>query len=235
MCVADQQVKIKMSSKQIPPDAPLRIRSYPKKEEENNMRIVTPVEIKIPNNTYNPPACDVTQGVLVVIFATTYTSNIYHEFNDIAIPLFLTCRHFQSRIRFIVTKFDPLLSGLLSYGVINPTDNGRVHCFPVVVQLLRESFNLRVKHYFEIPELNMVLVLRRRTRMFVNENDLVRVAEGLGYHLSGVLNRCSVLVGTHGAGLTNNEFLPEGVVVVQVVGWGLEWASEAYYGGVRVL
>ncbi|XP_019054347.1 PREDICTED: uncharacterized protein LOC104603866 [Nelumbo nucifera] len=207
-----------MSSKQIPPDAPLRIRSYPKKEEENNMRIVTPVEIKIPNNTYNPPACDVTQGVLVVIFATTYTSNIYHEFNDIAIPLFLTCRHFQSRIRFIVTKFDPLLSGLLSYGVINPTDND-------FKQLLRESFNLRVKHYFEIPELNMVLVLRRRTRMFVNENDL----------LSGVLNRCSVLVGTHGAGLTNNEFLPEGVVVVQVVGWGLEWASEAYYGGVRVL
>nr|DAD21327.1 TPA_asm: hypothetical protein HUJ06_022790 [Nelumbo nucifera] len=100
-----------------------------------------------------------------------------------------------------------------------------------------------------MPELNMVLVSCKRTRMFVNEDDLVRVAEGLGYHviraspdqmvnlreLSRVLNKCSVLVGAHKAGLTNNVFLPEGVVVVQVVGWGLEWAFEAYYGGVCVL
>nr|DAD21326.1 TPA_asm: hypothetical protein HUJ06_022789 [Nelumbo nucifera] len=89
VCVADQQVKIKMSSKQIPPDAPLRVQLYPKKEDENNLRIVTPMEKKIPNNTYNPPACDVMQDVLVVIFATTYTDNFYYEFNDIAIPLFL--------------------------------------------------------------------------------------------------------------------------------------------------
>ncbi|XP_010252487.1 PREDICTED: EGF domain-specific O-linked N-acetylglucosamine transferase-like [Nelumbo nucifera] len=286
VCVADQQVKIDMrsltiylSSKQIPPDAPLRVRPYPKKEDENNMRIVTPVEIKIPNSTFIPPACDVTHDVPAVIFATTYTGNIYHEFNEIAIPLFLTCRHFQSRIRFIVTdfnawwvtRFDSLLSGLSSYGIINPADDGRVHCFPAAVvglkyhdtlycntsripggystldfkQFLRESFNLRVKHESEIPELNLVLISRKRTRMFVNEEDLVRVAEGLGYHVtraspehmanlrkfSGVLNRCNVLVGAHGAGLTNMVFLPEGAVVVQVVGWGLEWASEAYYGG----
>ncbi|XP_010277578.1 PREDICTED: uncharacterized protein LOC104611969 [Nelumbo nucifera] len=233
-----------MSSKQIPSDAPLTVRPYPKKEDENNMRIVTPVEIKIPNITYNPPSCDVTQDVPTVIFATIYTGNIYHEFNDIAIPLFLTCRHFQLRIRFIVTnfkarwvtKFNPLLLGLSSY----PANNGK---------LLRESFNLRVKHESEIQELNMVIVSCRRMRMLVNEDDLVRVAKGLGYHviraspdqmanlreLPGVLNRCSVLVGARRVGLTNNVFLPEGVVVVQVVEWSLEWASEAYYGGVLVL
>ncbi|KAH7863988.1 hypothetical protein Vadar_024344 [Vaccinium darrowii] len=46
-----------------------------------------------------------------------------------------------------------------------------------------------------------------------------------------IVNSCSVLVGAHGAGLTNEIFLPEGAVMVQVVGLGLNWPSDKYYGG----
>ena len=46
-----------------------------------------------------------------------------------------------------------------------------------------------------------------------------------------VLNSCSVMVGAHGAGVTNTVFLPAGAVMVQVVPLGLDWASTAYFGG----
>lgn len=48
--------------------------------------------------------------------------------------------------------------------------------------------------------------------------------------ISHVVNKCSVIFGAHGAGLTNLMFLPAGAVVVQVVPLGLDWASDAYFG-----
>lgn len=47
---------------------------------------------------------------------------------------------------------------------------------------------------------------------------------------SSMINACSVFVGAHGAGLTNELFLPDGAVMVQVDLIGLEWAAAAYYG-----
>ncbi|KAL0353667.1 UNVERIFIED_CONTAM: Xylan glycosyltransferase MUCI21 [Sesamum angustifolium] len=47
---------------------------------------------------------------------------------------------------------------------------------------------------------------------------------------ANTVNSCSVLVGAHGAGLTNELFLPPGTVMVQVEPLGLEWAAANYYG-----
>ncbi|KAK0602157.1 hypothetical protein LWI29_030915 [Acer saccharum] len=44
------------------------------------------------------------------------------------------------------------------------------------------------------------------------------------------VNKCNVMVGAHGAGLTNEVFLPDGAVVVQVVPLGLDWAASNYFG-----
>lgn len=44
-----------------------------------------------------------------------------------------------------------------------------------------------------------------------------------------LINRCRVLMGVHGAGLTNLVFLPPDGVVMQIVPWGLEWAAREYY------
>ncbi|KAG5546579.1 hypothetical protein RHGRI_018675 [Rhododendron griersonianum] len=71
--------------------------------------------------------------------------------------------------------------------------------------------------------------------MFLNEDEVLTMMRALGFtvvvakrntlaHLDKVaemLNPCSVLVGAHGAGLTNGVFLSEGAVMVQVVGLGL--------------
>ncbi|KAI8532520.1 hypothetical protein RHMOL_Rhmol11G0220200 [Rhododendron molle] len=39
-----------------------------------------------------------------------------------------------------------------------------------------------------------------------------------------------MLVGANGAGLTNAVFLPEGAALVQVVGLGIDWISNTYFG-----
>lgn len=45
-----------------------------------------------------------------------------------------------------------------------------------------------------------------------------------------LVNGCNVLVGVHGAGMTNLLFLRPQAVLLQVVPWGLDWASATYYG-----
>ncbi|XP_019051683.1 PREDICTED: protein O-linked-mannose beta-1,4-N-acetylglucosaminyltransferase 2-like [Nelumbo nucifera] len=243
------------------------------------MKQVTPVEIRTPNS-YSPPRCDITHEVPAAIFSSGgLTGNLFHEFNEIIIPLFITCRHFRSRIRFIITdfkpwwvrKFGPYLSKLSRYGIINSGKDDRVHCFPGAViglkyhdnlscntssipggysmldfkRFLRESFNLKTKHEFEIEKLNLIIISRRNSMKFLNEGDMVRVAKELGFRvtvispgrksnlqkMSELVNSCSVLVGAHGTGLTNAVFLPAGAVLVQVVPWGLDRPSNAHFGG----
>jgi len=77
----------------------------------------------------------------------------------------------------------------------------------------------------------------------LNEDEMVKMMETLGFqvqralstemsHLdkfTHIVNSCDVLVGVHGAGLTNQLFLPNGSVVVQIVPLGTEWASEQYF------
>lgn len=49
--------------------------------------------------------------------------------------------------------------------------------------------------------------------------------------VSMVVNSCDVMVGVHGAGLTNMVFLPENGVLIQVVPWGnIDGIAKTCYG-----
>ncbi|XP_004295843.1 PREDICTED: uncharacterized protein LOC101307291 [Fragaria vesca subsp. vesca] len=256
-----------------------KLKPYARKEDETAMKLVTPVRIL--HGNISPPSCDFIHQVPAVIFSSGgFTGNVFHELNEIIIPLFLTCYHFQSRVQFVITDFKPwwvekysrVLSQLSSHDVLNPVDNGSVHCFPGAIlglryhdnlalnyteipggysmldfkQFLRESFMLKMKHVSEMNRQEPVLMLlsRRGTREFLNEDKMVEMMEALGFQViaatpnqtlnldtfSGLVNSCSVIVGAHGAGLTNAVFLPSKAVTVQVVPLGLDWASAAYYG-----
>ncbi|KAF3325320.1 protein O-linked-mannose beta-1,4-N-acetylglucosaminyltransferase 2-like protein [Carex littledalei] len=79
--------------------------------------------------------------------------------------------------------------------------------------------------------------------MLINEEEVINLAKEVGFRVEVVtpkamsqlqsfaelVNRCHVLLGVHGAGLTNMIFLRPGAVLVQVVPWGLDWVSSAYY------
>jgi hypothetical protein len=91
----------------------------------------------------------------------------------------------------------------------------------------------------------LVMVLRRHSRALTNEAETVAAMEDLGFDVvparpedvgdmarfARVVNSCDVMVGVHGAGLTNMVFLPHNATVVQIVPWGdMKWACWYDFG-----
>ncbi|XP_031286453.1 alpha-1,3-arabinosyltransferase XAT3-like [Pistacia vera] len=282
LCIANKEVRIdnKNLTVYIPSSqsqiSRKNIKPYP---TTNPLHLVTSMQIV--NEETNLPACDFNHNVPVLVFSSGgYTGNLFHEMDELIIPLFITSRHFRSNLKFVITdykawwvnKYSRILSRLSRYEFINPAVNGSVHCFPGAViglkfhgllalnrtdipggysmfdfkHFLAQTYNLKHRNVFEIKREKPVLILisRAKTRRFVNEDEMVVMMEELGFEVvvtrpnrmsnlnkfSELLNSCSVLVGAHGAGMTNEVFLPVGAVAVQVVPLGLDWASTNYFG-----
>ncbi|XP_022738635.1 protein O-linked-mannose beta-1,4-N-acetylglucosaminyltransferase 2-like [Durio zibethinus] len=84
----------------------------------------------------------------------------------------------------------------------------------------------------------LLILSRKRTRAFTNTNDIAEMARRLGYEVviaeadlnvarvAKIVNSCDVMMGVHGAGLTNMVFLPENAILIQVVPiGGFEWLA----------
>lgn len=80
----------------------------------------------------------------------------------------------------------------------------------------------------------LMIVSRKRTRILSNEDEVARLARKLGYEVvvaeadvstnltrfAQTVNSCDVLMGIHGAGLTNMVFLPDNAILIQIVPLG---------------
>lgn len=80
----------------------------------------------------------------------------------------------------------------------------------------------------------LLVVSRKWTRSFTNAREIVQMAQGLGFEVvvaeansssslvdfARLVNSCDVMMGVHGAGLTNLVFLPTNATVIQVVPLG---------------
>lgn len=91
----------------------------------------------------------------------------------------------------------------------------------------------------------LMIILRTNTRRFVNADAIIDAIERAGFDVvrmeptptadmdavSREVDACDVLLGAHGAGLTNMVFMRTGAVVVQVIPWGkMEPHSEWFFG-----
>ncbi|CAL4977471.1 unnamed protein product [Urochloa decumbens] len=91
----------------------------------------------------------------------------------------------------------------------------------------------------------LLLIRRTHSRRFVNEEEVLRAAEAAGFEAAPIelrreagvevnareVNAHDVLLGVHGAGLTNMLFLPPGGVLIQVVPYGnMEHIARLEYG-----
>ncbi|KAJ8492405.1 hypothetical protein OPV22_014126 [Ensete ventricosum] len=91
----------------------------------------------------------------------------------------------------------------------------------------------------------LLLIPRQGTRRFTNFQEIVGVVEESGFEVvvaeakmgskvaevARVVNSCDVMMGVHGAGLTNFVFLPTDAVIIQVVPFGnLENISRSCFG-----
>lgn len=129
---------------------------------------------------------------------------------------------------------------------LNSSDNPQgYYTIPDFKQFLRETYKLKTQRVFQTSNPPVLLLIARRTtRKFLNEAEMVEMMEELGFRViassvkkmselekfSNVVNSCSVMVGAHGAGLTNEPFYPEGAVLIQIRPLGLEWVSNNYFG-----
>ncbi|KAI4347228.1 hypothetical protein L6164_008058 [Bauhinia variegata] len=89
----------------------------------------------------------------------------------------------------------------------------------------------------------LLVLTRKRTRTFTNRGEIVKLAKSLGFKVvameangnisrfAGIVNSCDVLMGVHGAGLTNIVFLPDNAIFIQIVPYGgIEWLATNDFG-----
>ncbi|XP_040381739.1 xylan glycosyltransferase MUCI21-like [Oryza brachyantha] len=129
-----------------------RIRPYTRKWEANVMATIDEVRLRRVSPG-DAARCDVVHDVPAVLFSTGgYTGNVYHEFNDGILPLFVTSNHFRRRVVFVIleyhdwwiTKYGDVVSRLSAFPPIDFTADRRVHCFPEVIAGLRIHGELTV-------------------------------------------------------------------------------------------
>lgn len=124
--------------------------------------------------------------------------------------------------------------------VVDPTSGVSMSQFR---QLLRRTYSLERKKAVvrtrggggaSATKPRLMIVSRQRTRILMNEDQVSRLARKMGYEVvsaesdvstnltkvAQLVNSCDVMMGVHGAGLTNMVFLPEKAVLIQVVPLG---------------
>nr|CAB3461593.1 unnamed protein product [Digitaria exilis] len=131
------------------------VRPYTRKFEDSIMSTIDEVSIVPVSGAYNASdggalrrRCDVRhpRGVPAVVFSTGgYTGNVYHEFSDGLIPLFVTAQRFAGEVVFVVLeyhywwlgRYGAVLEGLTNYKVVDFRSDRRVHCFDEMIVGLR--------------------------------------------------------------------------------------------------
>ncbi|VAI54906.1 unnamed protein product [Triticum turgidum subsp. durum] len=227
-----------------------------------------------------PPACTKNHSVPGFVFSNRgFSGNLYHDYTDVLVPLFLSTRKFKGEVQFLlsdlkpwwVAKFRPLFRQLSKYEVVDVNNDLEVHCVPRIVvgsdfhkdmgiipskaagrvsivdfkRTLRDAFGLERAAASRggatgAGKPRLLIISRKNSRRFLNEREMAAAATAMGFDVriaepdqhtdmstfARLVNSADVMVGVHGAGLTNMVFLPAGAVLIQVVPFGgLEWLT----------
>lgn len=132
-----------------------KIKPYTRKWETSVMDTIDELNLisKNMNIVGNVAGCDVQHDVPAVFFSNGgYTGNVYHEFNDGIIPLYITSQHFNKKVVFVILeyhnwwimKYGDILSRLSDYPPIDFQEDNRTHCFPEAIVGLKIHDELSV-------------------------------------------------------------------------------------------
>ncbi|CAL4951095.1 unnamed protein product [Urochloa decumbens] len=130
----------------------------------------------------------------------------------------------------------------------HPTRNPKGYSMLDFTRFLRHSYGLKRARPLVLGEEpskkpKMLVISRRGTRKILNLRQVVAISRALGFDVTiseargnlkrfaAMVNSCDVLLAVHGAGLTNQIFLPAQAVVIQIVPWGkMDWMATNFYG-----
>ncbi|KAI3910477.1 hypothetical protein MKX01_034871 [Papaver californicum] len=153
-----------------------------------------------------------------------------------------------------ISKYKVILSALSKYPIVDLDKENDVLCYQRVILGLNFHKFLSIdplKHAYSLKRsspidmtargsghhkkhLRLLIVSRQRTRKFSNVDSIAEMAK-TSYSKNAstftqMVNSCDVMMGVHGAGLTNIVFLPPRAVFIQVIPLGgLEWVSIKYF------
>ncbi|KAF6159280.1 hypothetical protein GIB67_032051 [Kingdonia uniflora] len=129
---------------------------------------------------------------------------------------------------------------------IDPTKSRNGYSAEDFKKFLRNSFKLKraiatIGDRRRNKKPRLLIISRKKTRAFANIGEIVKMAKSLGYKvkvadpslnmssMARMVNFCDVMMGVHGAGLTNLVFLPTNAILIQIVPVGLQWLSTHYF------
>ncbi|CAN8317869.1 unnamed protein product [Cochlearia groenlandica] len=132
-----------------------KIKPYTRKWEASVMNTVQELNLIAKDSNKSSPnrVCDVYHDVPAVFFSTGgYTGNVYHEFNDGIIPLFITSQRYNKKVVFVILeyhdwwemKYGDIVSQLSDYPLIDFNGDSRTHCFKEATVGLRIHDELTV-------------------------------------------------------------------------------------------
>ncbi|URE39035.1 glycosyltransferase [Musa troglodytarum] len=206
-----------------------------------------------------PPRCTVNHTVPALVFSIGgFTGNLFHDFTDVIVPLFISSYQFRGEVQFVVadikpwwvSKFIVILKQLSDYDIklgVDPSKTPTGYSIVDFKAMLRKAYGLERPTAapsgdpWDIRRKpRMLIISRKKTRAFLNERGMTDMAMSLGFDVrvaepdattdlakfARLVNSADVMIGVHGAGLTNMVFLPAGAVLIQVVPMGgLDWVA----------
>ncbi|KAJ0959845.1 hypothetical protein J5N97_000445 [Dioscorea zingiberensis] len=143
---------------------PERIRPYTRKWETGVMNTIDEITLRAvpPSGRAAAAACEVDhEGVPGVVLSTGgYTGNVYHEFNDGLIPLYITTKRFEGEVVLVVleyhswwvTKYGTVLEKMSNYKLVDFAKDGRVHCFSELIVGLKIHGELTIDPQLIMPQ-----------------------------------------------------------------------------------
>ncbi|XP_038877480.1 beta-1,2-xylosyltransferase XYXT1-like [Benincasa hispida] len=185
-----------------------KIKPYTRKWEKNTMDTIDELELIVKrksNDIDRHHQCDIRHNVPAVFFSTGgYTGNVYHEFNDGILPLYITSHNMKKEVVFVIleyhswwiTKYGEILSQLSNYPIIDFRKNNKIHCFPQVIAGLRIHDELTVEPSLmegskSIVDFRNLLDMAYRPRI----HELIRHEEGkISFHGSNESKRPKLVV-----------------------------------------
>ncbi|KAJ4752752.1 Glycosyltransferase family 61 protein [Rhynchospora pubera] len=148
--------------------------------------------------------------------------------------------------------FKRVIVGLVAHRelIIEPLRNPNHYSTQDFTRFLRQIFPLEREAPTQLGEIamkkpRMLIISRARSRMITNLRQVVSLCQDLGFEVvvqetdvgndiiqfAQVINSCDVMIGVHGAGLTNEMFLPPNGTLIQIVPYGgLDWIGQMDYG-----
>lgn len=130
-----------------------KIRPYTRKWETGIMSTIDEITLRQLPVTSNDSRCSIRHSVPAIVFSTGgYTGNVYHEFNDGLIPLYITAERFRGEVVLVVleyhswwkTKYGNVVKKLSNYKMVDFSNDPRVHCFPEMIVGLKIHGELTV-------------------------------------------------------------------------------------------